>query len=249
MVKRWLQSAISSLVAVPCLPVTGTFVIHVLSMHPMPPLNARPRVPLVASTTVLCPVLSCPVLCVRAVRPQAACFPPTSRRSQLATSLPCLACTRKHHAICLPPPTTLIACCPALSCRRSHCCCSRLPASDRTAACAQQLHPPARQIIPATSYQHTGAQQHHAENCAIAQRTRGSTTLVRPPSLSSYGCSGIFPRRRRRSGSRRPLCPHLLLAQAVRWPLVVRLVATMAAQHAEQRRDAQAIRGAQSQAW
>lgn len=27
-------------------------------------------------------------------------------------------------------------------------------------------------ITPATSYQHTGAQQHHAENCAIAQRTK-----------------------------------------------------------------------------
>lgn len=89
-----------------------------------------------------------------------------------ACLLACLACTRNHHAVCLPPPTTLIACCPVLPWCRSHCCCSRLPASDRTAACAQQLHPPARQITPATSYQHTGAQQHHAENCAIAQRTK-----------------------------------------------------------------------------
>lgn len=34
---------------------------------------------------------------------------------------------------------------------------------------------PARstRITPATSYQHTGAQQHHAENCANAQRTKG----------------------------------------------------------------------------
>jgi hypothetical protein len=212
---------------------------------PWPPLNARPRVPLVASTTVL--VLSC--LCVLLL----SCLScPASRRRQeglnsLARSPP--ACLHAQPPCYLPPaahshPHSLLSC-PAAA--------VTVPSDSQrvteTAACAQQLHPPARQITPATSYQHTGAQQHDAENCAIAQRTRGSTTLVRPPSLSSYGCSGIFPRRRRRSGSRRPLCPHLLLAQAVRWPLVVRLVATMAAQHAEQRRDAQAIRGAQSQVW
>jgi len=211
---------------------------------PWPPLNARPRVPLVASTTVLS--LSC--LCVLLLLLSCLSCPASRRRQEglnsLARSPP--ACLHAQPSCYLPPaahshPHSLLS-------RRSHCS-FRLPASDRTAACAQQLHPPARQITPATSYQHTGAQQHHAENCAIAQRTRGSTTLVRPPSLSSYGCSGIFPRRRRRSGSRRPLCPHLLLPRAVRWPLVVRLVATMAAQHAEQRRDAQAIRGAQSQAW
>lgn len=111
MVSRWLQSAISSLVAVPCLPVTGTFVIHVLSMHPMPPLNARPRVPLVASTTVLCPVLSCPV---RACSRSSSCFPPTSRRSQLATSLPCLPRLHAQTSCYLSPashhPHSLLFC-------------------------------------------------------------------------------------------------------------------------------------------
>lgn len=150
----------------PCLSSGGTFVIHVLSMHPSSALIMPPR----ASNYLSRPnCLSCPILSPADVK--------VSNRCEPARAQPCHLPLRHSHSP-PPPPADAAYCAPY---RRACLPTAAVPHSSsqqQRQRAARPLHPPTRQITRTTSYQHAGAQQHHAENCAIAQHTRGSTTLV-----------------------------------------------------------------------
>lgn len=133
-----------------------------------------------------------------------------------------------------------------------------LPPSEASESC-QRRHP-CRLLVAARTHAHASKQAkkasssvHAANDCILPPRSldlepstldRGSTTpktavaqhlTSRRRSRHSHGLSSVLTRRRPRRRIRRPLHPHLSLPQAVRRPLVRRVVATMAAQDAEQR--------------
>jgi hypothetical protein len=119
--------------------------------------NAAPREPLAHSSSLNYPVFPVPFCLLATSRPQLA------TRCPRATMLPLLPHQLTPRSI------------QSIKYR------SDGQHQRQRAACPpnEKLHLPApRQITRATSYQHAGAQQHHAENCAIAQRTKRSTTLA-----------------------------------------------------------------------
>lgn len=136
---RLLQSGISSLLAGRSpLPVIGTFVIHVLSMHPI----ALPKCPAPRASLVQSPQLRSCLSCACVL----SCCPASRRRQEGLNSLRACLSARAQTSCYLSPashPHSLLFCPDAAVTAAL-----RLPASNRTAACAQQLHPPARHESP-----------------------------------------------------------------------------------------------------